>query len=145
MYFWTNTPDQVKFITLASEVNRLNAYINDPNVDESQAQIYQVQFIAAKAKMALQFLIVNSDWEEWLNANDLDTPQMARDGTIGLIGINPPLQKSTLLVFGQTAWNVGETLYWNDFYRMLSLRAFLLRSAPGKEVAVYHPENYFHE
>lgn len=145
MYFWTNTPNQVAFITLCGEVNRLNAYINDPNVSEEQAQIYQVEFIAAKAKMALQFLIVNSDWEEWLFENELETPVMSKNGSISAVAFATETPAISMDVFGSSNDYNGQVYYWNDFYRMLALRAFLLRSAPGAESASYHPETFFHE
>lgn len=145
MYFWTNTPDQAKFISLCAEVNKLNAYINDPNVSEAQAQIHQVQFIAAKAKMALQFLIVVSDWDSWLVDNILDTPQLSKSGVITVSRLDG-LQESLRLQPPDGYQTIqGEVYYWKDFFRMLALQAFLLRSSPGAEHAQYHPESYFNE
>lgn len=145
MYFWTNTPNQVAFIGFAADVNRFNAYINDPNVSEEQSQIYQVEFIAAKAKMALSFLLVKSDWEEWLFNFNLSGPTLALDGTIRVLDFAGSNVAFSLEPPNGTGSYQGEEFHWQDFLRTLALEAFLLRSEPGAEHAKYHPESYFDE
>ena len=143
--FWDNSPNQTRFISLCAEVNKLNTYINDPNVAEAQVQIFQVQFIAAKAKMALLFLIVNSEWEEWLGENDFETPVLHKNGVITVASESGQGDTLTLKVSSPEQDTDGMIYYWDDFYRMLALRAFLLRSEPGDVGEKYHPESYFNE
>jgi hypothetical protein len=145
MYFWTNTPDQIKFISDAADVNRLNAYINDPNITEEQAQEYQDQFALAKFAMYADFTTVNEAWEDWIIQQGFGPPQMQKNGTINVPDNGQQKILLNLPVLEEATAANGQTYFWQDFFRMMSLRAFMLRSTFGGEKGSYHPEEYFRD
>lgn len=145
MYFWTNTPDQIAFIATCADVNRLNAYINDPNVPEEQAQGYQSEFVAAKNQQSEQFIELNYSWEDWLIVQQFGPPQMRKNGIIDIPSYDQQKILLSLPVLEHATAASGQVYYWEDFFRMMSLRSFLLRSAFEAGKTSYNPESYFHD
>lgn len=144
-YFWTNTPDQVQFITAAAEVNKLHAYITDPNTSEAEAKIYAEQLIAAGEQMEAIFDAIVEDWYAWLNANQIVVPKMGKSGVIRTSTFPPDDKDVIMQLNGQATTGAGETYFWEDFYRMIALQCFFGRVAPPADGEKYNPESQFHE
>lgn len=145
MYFWTNTPNQVALIGFAAQVNSLNAHINDPNISEDQASAFQQQFGEAKVSMHSAFTQVFLEWADWLDENLLAFPTMRKDGTINALALNTNDIAISLRSAGAVSTYNGQQYFWEDFYRMLALQAFILRLSPEKTKGAYRPEDYFNE
>src|ERR1700678_225722 len=145
MYFWTNTPDQTQFIAAAAQVNRLRAYITDPNTSQEDANIYAEMLIAAGEKMEAFFDAVVHDWYNWQVANKLTIPKMSKQGTIHFVEFEPNNQEVRLRIDEEFTTASGAIYYWEDFYRMIALLSFFGRLPTIEGQAKYDPESYFHE
>lgn len=145
MYFWTNTANQVEFIKAAADVNRLRAYITDPNTSEEDAISHGEQLIAASNAMQSAFDTIVPDWYGWLNYVDLANPKMQKSGIIRLFVASSTSEELLLHPDGQATTVAGETFYWEDFYRMISLFCFFGRIPHSHGKHKYHPESYFDE
>jgi len=145
VYFWTNTPDQIQFITAAAEVNKLRAYITDPNTSEADASEYAQQLIVAGEQMEAIFDAISEDWYDWQADNNLTTPKMGKSGIIRFVEVSPADRDILLQENGQATAPSGQIYYWEDFYRMIALLSFFGRVAPQEGKGNYNPESYFHE
>ena len=145
MYFWTNTPNQVQFITAAAQVNKLRAYITDPSTSEEDAFQYAEQLIVAGQNMQAAFDMILPDWYGWLNYVDLANPKMQKSGIIRLFVASSPNEGVILKPDGEATNSAGETFYWEDFYRMIALICFFGRTSSIEGGAKHNPESYFDE
>jgi|SRR5579871_2511024 len=127
MYFWTDTPDQVLFISAAAEVNRFRALITDPSTSEADAMVYGAQLIAAGEQMAAVFDAIVNDWYAWQVERNLTVPKMGKSGTIRFVQFSPKDEDIILEPYTLKQAPSGETFYWEDFYRMISLLCFFGR------------------